>query len=403
MLLKDRAQGVMMGLALGDALGVITEGLSAGDICSRLGFIKDFNISAIIDKLIKEADDESSISALKQFIRQLPLPGLYSDDTQQALVLADCLLQKNKIDPGYIASAYLEMALYPRDNTFGLFRGAGPGFKTAVSNLQQGRPYHECGVISAGNGAAMRIAPLGIYFHHDYDDLLQAIIDASLLTHRDIRGIAAAGLIAFTIAYTINHNLSAIDNEPFLTELKIFIRSLEKRLTLDYPLVVWEDFTVDQISKSVESLRHLLDNSYDEAVNKLDTQAAALSNDPECKHNHPFAPGSVIFSLYLFIKLGHDPVKTLLTAVNGGGDTDTIAAMAGALCGALHGPHLFPRDWQDQLVNREQIYLRSQGLAGANYNPALIEDLFALEKKACQAMDDYRLQYQKIWQEKLGF
>ena len=41
MLLKDRAQGVMMGLALGDALGVITEGLSAGDICSRLGFIKD--------------------------------------------------------------------------------------------------------------------------------------------------------------------------------------------------------------------------------------------------------------------------------------------------------------------------------------------------------------------------
>lgn len=239
MLLKDRAHGVMMGLALGDALGVITEGLSAGDICSRLGFIKDFNTSAIIDKLIQEADDESSLSALKQFIRQLPLPGLYSDDTQQALVLADCLLQKHKIDPAHIASAYLKMALYPCDNSFGLFRGAGPGFKAAVSNLQQGRPGHECGVISAGNGAAMRIAPLGIYFQHNYDDLMQAIIDASLLTHRDIRGIAAAGLIAFTIAYIINHNLSAIDNEPFLTELNIFIRSLEKRLTLDYPFVVW--------------------------------------------------------------------------------------------------------------------------------------------------------------------
>ncbi len=239
MLLKERAEGVMIGLALGDALGVITEGLSAGEILRRYGFIKDFNALDTIDKHVNQADDERTLNALQRFIDHLPLPGLYSDDTQQALILADSLIQHQKIDVDYIAAAYLKMALYPRQNSLGLFRGAGPGFKTVIDNLRRGKPYTKCSVISAGNGAAMRIAPLGIYYHHDLDALEQAIIDVSLLTHRDIRGIAAAGIIAFAVAGVIDHAWQVIDHDQLLSEIFIFVRSLEKRLSLDYPLVVW--------------------------------------------------------------------------------------------------------------------------------------------------------------------
>ena len=403
MLLEMRAQGVMIGLALGDALGVISEGLSAGEISRRYGSIKDFNAIGTIDKQIYRADDERTINALQRFITNLPLPGLYSDDTQQALILTDSLLLHGKIDVDHIVAACLKMALYPRQGSLGLFRGAGPGFKTFIDNLWRGKPYNECSIISAGNGAAMRIAPLGIYYHHDLDALEQAVIDASLLTHRDIRGIAAAGLIAFTIAYIVGQDRQVIDHDQLLSELTVLIHSLENRLSLDYPLVVWEDFTVDQVSRSIDMLHSLLDHDHDVAITKLDTWAVTMSKDASCSHNHPFALGSVIFSLYLFVKLGHDPEKAILTAVNDGGDTDTIAAMVGALCGALRGPARFPSAWQEQLVNREQICLRSRALVETNFDFGLLQELFELEKAACKAEDDYRDQYRKTLQEQLGF
>ncbi|MDD3895312.1 MAG: ADP-ribosylglycohydrolase family protein [Syntrophomonadaceae bacterium] len=402
MQLYDRARGVMTGLALGDALGVIAEGLSAEQIKSTFGFIKDFSAASIIDTMMQTADDERSLNALQRFIARLPLPGLYSDDTQQALIIADCLIKHGNIDTGYLASAYLEMASCPRQGSFGLFRNVGPGFVTTVNNLRKFKPYSECGAISAGNGSAMRISPLGVYFYHDYDLLKQAIIDASLLTHQDIRGIAAAGVIAFTIAYSITHDPQHIDFSNLSEELFLFVRSLEEHLSLEYPSIVWEDFTVNQVSKSIELLREVLDYNYDEAINRLDVWAAAMSNNPQCKHNHSFALGSVIFSLYLFIKQGSDPVKAILAAVNGGGDTDTIAAMTGALCGALHGSSAFPQSWHDNLINREQISLRGRALADMDFDLNLLEDLFEMEKAACKAEDLYRNKYRQALRQKFG-
>lgn len=402
MKLEDRAVGAMTGLALGDALGVITEGLNAEQIRSYFGYINDFNTASLMDKLIERADDERSFNALQRFIARLPLPGLYSDDTQQALIIADCLIKCKKIDIDYIAAAYLKMASYPGQASLGLFRGVGPGFKTAVRNLKQGKPYSACGAVSAGNGAAMRITPLGIYYHHDYDLLEKAIIDASLLTHRDIRGIAAAGVIAFAVAYAIDHDPCHIDYSELLAELTVLVGSLEKRLSLDYPSIVWEDSTVDQVSKSMDMLYSLLDRSQDEAIGHMDRWAAAMSNDPDCRHNHAFALGSVLFSLYLFIKHANDPESAVLTAVNGGGDTDTIAAMTGSLCGALHGASAFPSSWHQQLVNREQIELRGRALINPGFDLLLLMDLFELEKAACKEENDYRRKYRQILQEKYG-
>ncbi len=83
------------------------------------------------------------------------------------------------------------------------------------------------------------------------------------------------------------------------------------------------------------------DRSQDEAIAHMDRWAAAMSNDPDCRHNHAFALGSVLFSLYLFIKHANDPESAVLTAVNGGGDTDTIAEMTGSLCELPYGASAF--------------------------------------------------------------
>ncbi len=87
------------------------------------------NTASLMDKLIEQADDERSINALQRFIARLPLPGLYSDDTQQALIIADCLIKCKKIDIDYIAAAYLKMASYPGQASLGLFRGLARDLK----------------------------------------------------------------------------------------------------------------------------------------------------------------------------------------------------------------------------------------------------------------------------------
>ena len=58
-----------------------------------------------------------------------------------------------------------------------------------------------CGRFTAGNGGAMRMGPLGAFYFDSYEDLIDASIKASLLTHRDPRGISAAVSMAIATSF----------------------------------------------------------------------------------------------------------------------------------------------------------------------------------------------------------
>ena len=140
----DRARGCLLGLAIGDALGAPLEGLSAQQIRAHYGLVDDYVDGA---------------RAWKKKPYRWRMPGLYSDDTQQAMALSDVLLECRRIDLDRLAELYLGMAT-PKGSYVGAHRGIGRSFRQVLAGLERGVSPRETGQSSAGIGAAMRIAPV---------------------------------------------------------------------------------------------------------------------------------------------------------------------------------------------------------------------------------------------------
>ncbi len=143
----SRARGALYGLAVGDALGMPTQMLSRQEIRDRWGeLLTGF----------EPAPPGHPIAA------GLPA-GAVTDDTEQAVLLARLLVRgQGTIDPNELASALVnwerEMARRGSPDLL------GPSTKHAVAAVLAGIPPEEAGATGATNGAAMRIAPLGIAF-----------------------------------------------------------------------------------------------------------------------------------------------------------------------------------------------------------------------------------------------
>src|SRR5215210_2161381 len=139
--LIDRARGCLLGLAVGDALGAPLEGLSAQQIRAHYGQVVDY-----VD----------GVRAWKKKPYRWRMPGLYSDDTQQALALCDVLLEWGKVDAEHLAAIYLRLAS-PKGTYLGAHRGVGRSFRQVLADLERGVSPRHSGQVSAGIGAAMRI------------------------------------------------------------------------------------------------------------------------------------------------------------------------------------------------------------------------------------------------------
>src|SRR5262249_54478286 len=179
----DRVRGCMLGLAIGDALGAPLAGLSAEQIRAHYGQVIDFVDGA---------------RAWKRKPYRWRMPGLYSDDTQQALALSDVLLEHGRVEPERLAEIYLGLA-NPKGTYVGAHRGVGRSFRQVLADLQRGVSPRQTGQTSAGIGAAMRIAPVALYFNGEPEAMFEAAMAASLMTHRDIRSLAGAMSVAHAV------------------------------------------------------------------------------------------------------------------------------------------------------------------------------------------------------------
>ena len=111
-----------MGLAIGDALGAPLEGLTAQQIKTHYGRVKNY-----VD----------GVQAWKRKPYRWRLRGLYSDDTQQALALCDVLIDHRRIDPQRLAELYLALAT-PKGSFLGAHRGIGRTFRQVLIDLEPG-------------------------------------------------------------------------------------------------------------------------------------------------------------------------------------------------------------------------------------------------------------------------
>lgn len=314
----DRAHGALLGLALGDALGMPTQSMRRDAIRARFGRV---------DRLRDAADDQPIAPGMPA--------GSVTDDTEQALIVARLLLEGDgHVDPHAFADALIawEADMIARGSRDLL----GPSTKAALDRLQHGVPVEESGRSGTTNGAAMRVAPVGIA-HRPGPALLEAVVEASQVTHRTSLGISGAAAIAAAVS-------AGVDGADADAALDAAVAAAQQGEHLG----AW--IAGASIPARFLAFRDGFRRAGSERREDLLAEVVGTSVQSQ---------ESVVAALLLIDAGRDDPFAALCTAASVGGDTDTVAAMAGTVLGAVHGPSAFPTD-QVRLVRETNPFdLRS--------------------------------------------
>lgn len=359
----DRIRGSFLGLAIGDALGAPLEGLSPQQIRAHYQVVTDYVDGA---------------KAWKKKPFRWRLPGLYTDDTQQALALADVLVATGKVDLDLLAEVYVGLAT-PDLGYAGAHRGIGRSFRTVLADLKRGVSPLETGQPSAGIGAAMRIAPAGLYFADDPDALFDAVMAASLMTHRDVRSISGAMAVALAIGRLLKLTESRLD-PSFVLWLAADVAKAEDRIAAEFAGSVNSlEPHRRSLSAAIAHVDAVLELPQDRALNALIEQANRHGPESDVRRaTQGFPPSCIPTCLYLLLTT--DSIEeALVDVVNLGGDTDSVGAILGSLAGALHGANTIPDRWLVGLHNREAIDLRAQAIHRKSARGLAIPDLIPRE------------------------
>ncbi len=249
----------------------------------------------------------------------------YTDDTAMALGLAESLAERGRLDPEHLGGTFHRN--FDREP----WRGYASGPLTIFSWVQHsGVSYTEAakrlfgGAGSLGNGAAMRVAPLGL-FRGAAPDLYDQAAASAAVTHAHPLAADGAALQALAVARALSLALvESLDREGFLESLRGFSRTAEFQ---------------EKLAWMGELLRR--DASCQDAARVLGRSVMIHESLP--------------FALYAFLKYPVSYEDCLMGAILHGGDRDTLGAMAGAVSGAYLGCGAISRVWRDKLENRDEI------------------------------------------------
>ncbi|MFA6450331.1 MAG: ADP-ribosylglycohydrolase family protein [bacterium] len=365
--LTNRITGSIIGLAIGDALGSTVEGAKPGSIKSAYKRVVDY------------VDPEEWVGREK--IYKWRKPGLYTDDTQQALALLDSLLQDRGLNQDKAAARLADLAR-GAEFYFGVYRGAGKNFRHTITDIRQGKAWAASGRDSAGNGAAMRIAPVAIYYRSDLEAMAEKVAEASLITHRNPVGISAAFAVSYLIARCLEiEELESPDQAVLIRDAADYCFTKEQMLATNYKfeLIPGYEKSLNLFSDALKNLADHFSESAKNVAERIVAFAAPHSETPVTRPTHGFAPASVVFAIYIAISKSGSFEDMVLTAVNEGGDADTVAAIAGSISGALLGADEIPERLLKGLANRKQIKARAEALAARKWMHGKLEDLYEME------------------------
>lgn len=297
--LTDRLAGTLLGTALGDALGLPMEMLSARVIARRFPRLDRFHLLGSV--------------------------GFVSDDTEQSALVAQSLARHpNDTDACVRALRRSLLGWFLR-----LPWGIGLGTLRACVRIALG--LRRSGVATAGNGAAMRAAVVGVFFHDDAAARRSTSDALARVTHTDARAVEGARFVAEVAAMAVTGEAPA--------------EVLEAALA-----VVTEPTLAKALGRAVAMARE--GAPPDVAAKELGTTGFVV-------HTVPFAA-------YVFARWGAAPMEAIGAVIRAGGDTDSIGAIVGAWCGALGGAGALP----GELIGRIQ-----DGPFGPTHLRALADDL----------------------------
>jgi ADP-ribosyl-[dinitrogen reductase] hydrolase len=295
----DKFKGTLLGCAVGDALGAPVEGMPPEAIRQKHGTVTDF-----IDERFGA--------------------GMVTDDTQMTITLAQAILEMGSFIKGHAA---LKFGRWMQNSDEGVKEARGVGMATAEAcrKLYQGVSPEESGVDSAGCGAAMRVSPLGLRYFHDLETLRRTAVEQSRITHTDPEAAAGAVAIAFAVARGITEE-NELDRLSFIQQTADFVSPVNEGM-----------------ADRIRGLRDYMEVSPSDGF-------AYTGNGGYIMETVPGALLSFLLSPYDF-------ERTVVTAVNAGGDTDSLGAMAGVVSGAFNGASRIPERWRERVEGKEYIEL----------------------------------------------
>ncbi len=238
--------------------------------------------------------------------------------------VAESLIENEGLDGSHMAQTFI------RNYEHEPWRGYAYGPPKVFEWIRSGVAWNEAakrlfgGAGSYGNGAAMRVAPVGILYHNDPERLRSVAYGQSQITHAHELGKEGAALQAYAVALAVNADpFSELETSVFLGELKDFTRSEVYRRKLE---------VAEKLLGEEDRLRVVRE----------------LGNGIEAQNSVPTA-------IYCFLRNPKSFEQSLIYAISLGGDTDTIGAMTSAISGAYHGAEAIPERWKARLEKRAYI------------------------------------------------
>lgn len=286
--LGERFRGAILGLAIGDALGWPLEGTGHPVGRAQLG-------SAGVTGLLE--------------------PPLFTDDTQMSLALAGGLLEAGEQPLDDLMAAVVRQFVAWAESDAN-DRAPGATVMRAIARLRAGTPWRHAGIAgSKGCGTAMRTAPIGLYYHRDYERLKEVAVATSLATHGHPAALAGGVATAYLTSLALNRTAPA----EMLPRLLEFTAGMSDEFTARL-----EQVPAALLEADVAAARRSLGRGW-------------------------VAEEAVALALYCFLRAPEDYRAAVLTGANTEGDSDSVACIAGAISGAYNGENAIPSDWRRRI------------------------------------------------------
>jgi ADP-ribosyl-[dinitrogen reductase] hydrolase len=301
--LVSRARGALLGLVAGNQLGVPTEHLGTPEA------IRKAFPNGVVD------------------LAPPPQNSPYDDDAAMALLLGESLLASKGFDENDVARRWVKWMKVDG-------RGIGITTRRALTLIDRGKEPFEAGRLanqenpgrSAGNGSVMRCIPVALRYHDDPDRLIRVSTQQAAITHADERCTWGAAAVNLAARELLHGNI-------------YFIDEVMHRIG----------------DRAPRGLR--------EAIHRVPREAE--SDLPIARAGEAGYVVHCVEIAFWFVTHDRSLEEALIALAQAGGDTDTNAAVAGALLGARYGDVALPPRWIDQITGVQGIGQLAERLVSA--------------------------------------
>jgi len=301
--LVSRARGALLGLVAGNQLGVPTEHMGTPDA------IRKAFPNGVVD------------------LAPPPKNSPYDDDAAMALLLGESLLASKGFDANDVARRWVKWMKVDG-------RGIGITTKRALTLIDRGKEPFEAGRLanqenpgrSAGNGSVMRCIPVALRYHDDPDRLIRVSSQQAAITHADERCTWGAAAVNLAARELLHGNI-------------YFVDEVMHRIGDRAPRALRE--AIHRVPRERES----------------DLPIARAGEAGYVVHCVEIA--------FWFVTHDRSLEEALIALAQAGGDTDTNAAVAGALLGARYGDIALPPRWINQVTGVQGIAQLAERLVSA--------------------------------------